>query len=81
MSFNAQGLRYGHSEADKSRRLVVDKLLNTCSVHQETFLPKQDLEGLNSLHKNFYGAGESTRDLCAKIAHGRISGGVAIIWH
>lgn len=57
VSYNARGLRVGHSEADKSRRLVVDKLLEACDVLcvQETFLPKQDLEGLNSLHKDFYG--------------------------
>ena len=36
-----RGLRVGHCEADKSRRIVVDKL-------QETFLSKQDLGGLNS---------------------------------
>ena len=64
-SFNARGLRVGHSDADKSRRLIVDKLLEACDILcvQETFLPKQDLEGLNSLHEDFYGAGESTTDL------------------
>lgn len=83
VSYNARGLRVGHSNADKSRRFVVDKLLETYDVLcvQETFLPKQDLERLNSLHKDFYGAGESTTDLSTEIVRGRISGGVAVLWH
>ena len=83
MSYNARGLRVGHSEADKSRRFVVDKLLETSDVLciQETFLPKQDLERLNSLHNDFYGAGESTTDLSNNIVRGRIPGGVAILWN
>lgn len=48
---------------------------------QENFLPKQDLERLNSVNKDFHGVGESTTDLCLGIVHGRISGGVAILWH
>ena len=83
VSYNARGLRVGHSEADKSRRVVVDKLLEICDILciQETFLAKQDLERLNSLHKDFYGAGESTTDLSSKIVRGRIPGGVAILWN
>ena len=81
VSYNARGLRVGHSEADKTRRFVVDKLLETCDALcvQETFLPKQDLERLNSLHKDFYGAGESTTDLSTRIVRGRIPGGVAVL--
>lgn len=62
---------------------MVDKLLESCDVLcvQETFLPKQDLERLNSIHKDFYGAGESTTDLSTKIVQGRIPGGVAASWH
>jgi len=82
-SYNARGLRLGHSAGDMSRRLVVDKLLDNCDVMciQETFLAKQDLEGLNTFHNGFYGAGESTTDLSTKIVRGRISGGVAILWN
>ena len=71
-SYNARGLRVGHSETDKSRRFVVDKILERCDILcvQETFLAKQDLEGLNSLHNDFHGAGESTTDLSAKIVRG-----------
>ena len=65
VSYNARGLRVGHSETDKSRRVVVDKLLERCDILcvQETFLAKQDLEGLNSIHTNSHGVGESTTDL------------------
>ncbi|XP_027883670.1 uncharacterized protein LOC114150994 [Xiphophorus couchianus] len=83
VSYNARGLRVGHSETDRARRLVVDKLLETCDILcvQETFLAKQDLEKLNCIHKDFYGAGESTTDLSTRIIRGRIAGGVAILWH
>lgn len=83
VSYNARGLRVGHSDADKSRRFVVDKLLESCDVLcvQETFLPKQDLEDLNSVHKDFYGAGESTTDLSTKIVKCKIPGGDAVLLH
>ena len=83
VSYNARGLRVGHSEADKSRRVVVDELLLNCDVLclQETFLARQDLEGLSSVHDDFHGAGESTTDLSTKIVRGRIPGGVAILWN
>ena len=57
--------------------------MESCDVLcvQETFLPKQDLERLNSLHKDFYGVGESTTDMSEKIVRGRIPGGVAILWN
>lgn len=82
MSYNARGLRVGHSEGDKAQRFIVDKLLETCDVLciQETFLAKQDLDRLNGLHKDFHGAGESTTDLNSKLIKGRIPGGVAVFW-
>uniref|UniRef100_A0A3P9KQQ7 Reverse transcriptase domain-containing protein n=1 Tax=Oryzias latipes TaxID=8090 RepID=A0A3P9KQQ7_ORYLA len=83
VSYNTRGLRTGHSVADKSSRYVVDKLLNECDVLclQETWLAKQDLDNLNSLHVDFHGAGESTTDLSTRIVRGRIPGGVAILWN
>lgn len=83
VSYNTRGLRVGHSAGDKSRRLVVDKLLEQCEIMclQETWLAKQDLDGLNALHPNFHGAGESTTDLRDKMVCGRIPGGVAIMWN
>ena len=83
VSYNARGLRVGHSETDKSRRVVVDKLMERCDILcvQETFLAKQDLGGLNSIHRDFHGAGESTTDLSAKVVRGRIPGGVATMWN
>lgn len=52
VSFNAQGLCVGHSEADKSHHIVVDKLLETCDILcvQETFLAKKDFDRLNAVH-------------------------------
>ncbi len=40
-----------------------------------------ELERLNSLHKDFYGADESTADLSTRKVHGRIPGGVAVLRH
>ena len=59
----------------------MDKLLETCDILcvEKTFLAKQDLDRFNSVHKDFYGAGESTTDLSTKIIQDRIPGGVAIL--
>lgn len=83
VSYNTRGLRLGQNVADKARRLVVDQLFENTDILciQETFLPKQDLDKLNSVNADFHGAGESTTDLSLGIVHGRISGGVAIMWH
>lgn len=83
LSYNCRGLRLGHSAADKARRIIVDQLLEQCHVLclQETFLTKQDLNGLNSISDRFHGAGESTTDLSLGIKKGRIPGGVAILWN
>ncbi len=69
VSYNVRGLCVGHSAADATRRLVVDTLLKECDIMclQETWLAKQDLDRLNTLNKDFYGAGESTMDLSTKI--------------
>ena len=81
-SYNCRGLRLGNSEGDRSRRIVVDNLLQHCDILclQETFLPKQDLGKLNCFNDNFHGAGESTTDLSLGIVRGRIAAGVAILW-
>ena len=82
-SYNSRGLRIGHSDADKARNTNVNLLLEECDILclQETWLPKQDLDKLNVLNKDFHGAGESTTDLSTKIVRGRIPGGVAILWN
>lgn len=76
-------MRIGHSVADKTSRLVIDKLLSECDILclQETWLAKQNLDKLNSLNVDFHGAGESTTDLSTRIVRGRIAGGVAILWN
>ena len=83
VSYNSRGLRLGQGAGDKARRIVIDKLLQSADILciQETSLPKQDLQKLNSVHNNFYCAGESTTDLSMGIVRGRIPGGVAILWH
>ncbi|KAM3619481.1 uncharacterized protein V6R79_009005 [Siganus canaliculatus] len=82
-SYNCRSLRLGQSAADKARRIVVDRLLEHCDILclQETFLAKQDLEGLNSISDNFHGVGESTTDLSLGLKRGRSPGGVAIMWN
>ena len=74
VSYNSRGLRLGQRAGDKSRRIVIDKLLESADILciQETLLPKQDLEKLNSVHNNFYGAGESTTNLSMGIVRGII---------
>ena len=83
VSYNSRGLRLGHSAADKARRLVVDTLLDDCDILciQESWMAKQDLDKLNTLHPDFHGAGESTTDLSTGIHRGRIPGGVVILWN
>ncbi len=44
-------------------------------------MAKQDLDKLNTRHKNFHGAGESTTDLSTRMVRSRIGGGVPILWH
>ena len=82
VSYNLRGLRLGQSAGDRARRVVIDQLLESTDILclQETFLAKQDLDKLNSVHNDFHGAGESTTDLSAGIVRGRIPGGVAILW-
>ena len=47
---------------------------------QETWYAKQQLEILNSIHKDFIGVGSATADESNKIYQGRYLGGVAILW-
>ena len=83
ISYNSRGLRLGHDAADKARRFVIDNLLENTDILcvQETFLAKQDLDKLNTLHKDYYGVGEATTDMSSRILRGRIPGGVAILWN
>ena len=83
MSYNARGLNLGKSAAAASRRLPVEKMLaERCDVLcvQETWLTKQDLGGLSSLHPDYVGAGEATTNLNDGLVRGRVPGGVAILW-
>lgn len=73
----------GQSAGDKTRRIVVDNLLENCDILclQETFFMKEDLEKLNSINDHFHGAGESTTGNGMEIVRGRIPGGVTILWN
>lgn len=73
----------GQSAGDKAHHIVVHNLLENCDILyiQGTFLPKQDLEKLNSINDNFHGDGESTTHNGMGIVRGRISGGVNSLWN
>ena len=47
---------------------------------QETFLSKQDLSCLNSIHNDFQGVGTATTDTRDKLISGHPPGGVAILY-
>ena len=47
---------------------------------QETFLSKQDLSCINSIHKEYQGIGTSTTDTRDKLIVGHPTGGVAILY-
>ena len=47
---------------------------------QETWLSKQNLSCINSLHESFVGSGVSKVDETVGLVQGRCSGGVAIMW-
>lgn len=83
VSYNSRGLRLEQNAVDKDQHIVIDKLPKNTDIlyFQEPFLAKQDLDKLNTVHTDFYGAGESTTDLSTRVVRGRIPGGVAILWH
>lgn len=82
VSYNACGLRLGQQASDNARRIVIDELFDSVDILciQEAFLSKQDLDKLNSVHEDFYGAGESTTDLSMGLIRFRIPGGMTIFW-
>ena len=70
---------------DKKRLLLRQDLCeilrdNHIIALQETWLAKQQLDLLNSTHKNFIGAGAATADESNKVYQGHYPGGVAILW-
>lgn len=83
VSYNSHGLHLGRNASDKAQCLVIDKLLEETDILclQETILAQQDLDKLNSVHNDFHGVGESTTDFSLGLVHGRIPGGVSIMWH
>ena len=54
---------------------------NHIIAFQETWLSKQNLRILNSLHSSFDGLGVAKVDESNDIIQGRYSGGVAFMWH
>ena len=59
--------------------LLQDKSLNIICL-QETFLSKQNLYCLNTIHSDFQGIGVSTTDDSEKLNTGHPPGGVAILY-
>lgn len=82
LSYNCRGLRLGQSAGDRAHRRVTDNLLDHCDILclQETFLSKQDIGQLSSLHPDFHGAEEAKANLSRGMVSGRTPGGVAILW-
>jgi exonuclease III len=65
------------------QRPTLQKILtanNDIICLQETWLTKQDLGLLNTLHKNYHGTGKSTTDSSDGPILGHPPGGVAILW-
>ncbi len=83
ISYNCHGLRVGDSVGDRARRTVVDKLMQNCDILclKETFLSKQDLGNLTLLMTIFTVLAHPQPDLTMGMVRGRISGGVATLWH
>ena len=82
VSYNCRGLP---SSAQKlHHRPSVANILNNPDVDivclQETWLSKQDLNCLNTLHVDFHGVGAATVDYRDGLRRGHNPGGVAIMW-
>ena len=59
---------------------VLDESSTDIICLQETWLTKQDLGSLNSLHNDYIGFGAATVDRCDGPIYGHPPGGVAILW-
>ena len=82
VSYNCRG--FPKTPAKLNLKPTVNSILNDESVDiicmQETFLSKQDLGCLNSIHNNYQGIGTATRDTRDGILKSHPPGGVAILY-
>ena len=82
VSYNCRG--FPKTPAKLRVKPTVNLLLNDDTIDficlQETFLSKQDLGCLNSVHNEYQGIGTSTVDTRDGIVKGHPSGGVAILY-
>ena len=82
ISYNCRGLPR-HANRLFERPTVVS-LIDNNDYHilclQETWFSKQDFGNLNSLHRNFHGAGAATVDYQDSLCYGHPPGGVDILW-
>ena len=82
ISYNCRGLP-NHTDSLYTRPGILNSLNNYHNdivCLQETWLAKQDLPILNTIHPDFHGIGQSTVDNSACLRHGHAPGGVAIMW-
>ena len=77
ITYNCQGVNL--KQRPTLSALLNDKD-NDIICLQETWLTKQDLGRLNTLHSDFHGIGKSTTDIGDGLIHGHPPGGVAILW-
>ena len=82
VSYNCRGLP--KTPAKLWQKPTVNLLLQDSEIDiicfQETFLSKQDLSCLNTLHSDFQGIGVSTTDAREKLISGHPPGGVSILY-
>ena len=79
-SYNVRGLP--KTKSSLALRADICDILHESDilVCQETWYCNEEIKFLNSIHKDFYGAGVSSRSLADGILHGHAPGGVAILW-
>ena len=82
VSYNCRGFPKTASKLGEkpSLNLLLNDKSNDIICLQETFLSKQDLSCLNSIHKDYQGIGVSTTDGSVKLITGHPPGGVAILY-
>ena len=80
ISYNCRGIP--KDKTGLALRPDIINVLENCHIaaFQETWLSKQSLNCLNSLHDNFVGSGVAKIDESSGIIQGRFSGGVAFLW-
>ena len=79
-SYNCRGLPKDRNKLSLRPDITTMFEENHIVALQETWLSKQNLHMLNSLHSSFEGTGVAKIDESIQILQGRYSGGVALLW-